>query len=109
MKNKILALVFIAVLTLTGFTIASSAYYSNHGDNSCCCCCPSNCKKMCEMNCEDVEVNVENVKDGVVVKITSENEEVVKKVQEMCAKMKEMCAQKDYCKEEESKTDKVKK
>jgi hypothetical protein len=108
MKNKILVLVFIGFLTLASFSIASSANYSNPGDDSCCCCCPTSCKKMCVMGCEDVEVNVENVKDGVVVKVTSKNEEVVKKVQEMCANMKEMCAQKDCCKEEGSKKDKVK-
>jgi hypothetical protein len=64
---------------------------------------------MCVLSCEDVEMNVENVKDGVVVKLTSKNEEVVKKVQEMCAKMKEKCTQEDCCKEEGSKKNKVKK
>lgn len=105
MKNKILVLIFIGLLILANFSIASISNNSNSGDDSCCCCCPSNCNKMCVIGCKDVEVNVENIKDGVVVKITSENEEVVKKVQEICAKMKERCDQ-DCCKEK-SRNDKV--
>ena len=102
MKHRISALIFLGSLILASFSIASAANYSSSGDDSCCCC-PSNCKILCAMRCEGVEVNVENVKDGVVVKITSKSAEVVKNVQKMYAKRKEMCAQKEYCKEEEPK------
>jgi len=49
------------------------------------------CPMMGMMSCKDIEVNVENTKDGIVVKVTSKNEEFVKKIQEMAAKMKECC------------------
>lgn len=108
MKNKILALIFIGFLTLASFSFASATTFLVHGDDTCCCC-SSKCMKMCVMDCEDLEYNVENIKDGVVVKITSKNEEVVKKIQERCAKMEELCAKKECCKEEGTKKDKVKK
>jgi len=47
------------------------------------------CPMMGLMGCKDIEVKVENIEDGVVVKVTSKNAEVVKKIQEMSAKMKE--------------------
>jgi len=47
------------------------------------------------MGFKDVEVKIENLKDGVVFKITSKNAEVVKKIQEMAAKMKTMCTKEE--------------
>jgi len=109
MKRKILALVLIGFLALPGFSFTPTANNTEDGDDSCCrCCCPTCCKMMGIMGCEDVEVNVENVNDGVVVKVTSKNADVVKKIQEMSVKMKEMCAQKTCCKKE-TKKEKVKK
>jgi len=49
------------------------------------------CPMMGMMSHKDIEMNVENIEKGVAVKITSKNEDVVKKVQEMAAKMKECC------------------
>jgi YHS domain-containing protein len=58
------------------------------------------CYPMMEMmSLKDVEMNVENLKDGIAVKITSKNADVVKKLQEMSAKMKEMCCKKEAKKE----------
>ena len=68
-------------------------------------CCPI----MGLMCSKDIEVNVENLKDGVAVKITSKNEEVVKKIQEGVAKMKEMCKQKAATCKKEVKKEEVKK
>lgn len=53
--------------------------------------------------CEDIDFNVENVNDGVVVKVTSKNAELAKKIQEMYTKMKEMCSQEECCKKKELK------
>jgi YHS domain-containing protein len=53
------------------------------------------CPMMGMMSSKDVEMNVENLKDGIAVKITSKNADVVKKIQEMAAKMKEMHKQKE--------------
>lgn len=101
MKNKILALVFISLLALPSFSFTSMANCQEREDDSCCCCC---CLSCCNVKrCEDVEVNVENVKDGVVVKVTSKKADVVKKIQEMYAKMKEMCTQKECCEKEPKK------
>lgn len=103
MKNKILVLVFVSLLALTGFSFASTANDQERKDDSCCCCC---CLSCCNVKrCEDVEVNVENVKDGVVVKITSKKAGVVQKLQEMCAKMKEGGMQKECCKKGPNKED----
>lgn len=55
----------------------------------------SGCPMMDMMSSKDIEMNVENLKDGVAVKITSKNADVVKKIQEMAAKMKTMCSQKE--------------
>ncbi|NIM57989.1 MAG: YHS domain-containing protein [Candidatus Aminicenantes bacterium] len=49
------------------------------------------CPMMGMMGSEDIEMTVENTKDGIVVKVTSKNEETVKKIQEMASKMKECC------------------
>ena len=49
------------------------------------------CPMMGLMSHKDIEMNVENIEKGVAVKITSKNEDVVKKIQEMAAKMKESC------------------
>jgi YHS domain-containing protein len=48
------------------------------------------CPMMGVMSHKDVEMNVENLKDGIAVKLTSKNADVAKKLQEMAAKMKEM-------------------
>ena len=66
------------------------------------------CPMMEMMSGKDVEMNIENLKDGIAVKITSKNADVVKKIQEMSAKMKEMCKKKE-AKKEEVKKEKVKK
>ena len=57
------------------------------------------CPMMEMMSHKDVEMNVENLKDGIAVKLTSKNADVVKKLQEMSAKMKEMCEKKEAKKE----------
>ncbi len=48
------------------------------------------CPMMGVMSGKDVEMNLENLKDGIAVKLTSKNADVAKKLQEMAAKMKEM-------------------
>jgi|Deesub1362B_J571_1020462.scaffolds.fasta_scaffold00300_33 YHS domain-containing protein len=54
--------------------------------------------------CKDVEVKIENLEHGVIIKITSENAEVVKKIQEKAAKMKSCCTRKmEKCKKEKTK------
>jgi len=57
------------------------------------------CSMMGVMSLKDVEMNVENLKDGVAVKLTSKNADVAKKLQEMAAKMKGMCEKKEIKKE----------
>jgi folylpolyglutamate synthase/dihydropteroate synthase len=52
------------------------------------------CPMMGMMSSKDIEMKLENLKDGVAVKITSKNADVVKKIQEMAAKMKTMHSQK---------------
>lgn len=49
------------------------------------------CPMMGMMSHEEIEMNIENTKEGIVVKVTSKNADVVKKIQEMAAKMKECC------------------
>lgn len=62
------------------------------------------CPIMGLMGSKDIELNVENLEDGVAVKITSKNADVAKKIQEKVAKMKEMCEKKaETCKKEEKK------
>ena len=68
----------------------------------------ASCPMMGVMSHKDVEVNVENLKDGIAVKLTSKNADVVKKLQEMSAKMKGMCCKKE-AKKKEVKKEKVKK
>ena len=55
----------------------------------------SSCPMMEMMSSKDIEMKLENLKDGVAVKITSKNADVVKKIQEMAAKMKTMHSQKE--------------
>ncbi|MFB0566901.1 MAG: heavy metal-binding domain-containing protein [Candidatus Aminicenantaceae bacterium] len=65
------------------------------------------CAMMGMMSHKDIELNVEKVENGIAVKITSKNAEVVKKIQEMALKMKEMCkAKAETCKKEEKKEEK---
>ena len=59
----------------------------------------ASCPMMGMMSYKDVEMNVENLKDGIAVKLTSKNADVAKKLQEMAAKMKEMCEKKEAKKE----------
>lgn len=66
------------------------------------------CAMMGVMSSKDVEMSVENLEDGIAVKLTSKNADVAKKLQEMAAKMKEMCCKKEV-KKEEVKKEKVKK
>lgn len=61
------------------------------------------------MSSEDVEFSVENIENGVTVKLTSKNADVVKKIQEYAVKMKEMCKKKPTCSKEEAKKEEVKK
>jgi len=49
------------------------------------------CAINCPLHSKDVEMNTENVTDGVVLKVTSKNPEMVKKIQEHFAKMKACC------------------
>ncbi len=48
------------------------------------------CPMMGVMSGKDVEMNIENLKNGIAVTLTSKNADVAKKIQEMAAKMKEM-------------------
>ncbi len=57
------------------------------------------CPMMEMMSHKDIEMKIENLKDGIAVKITSKNADVVKKLQEMSAKMKAMCEKKEVKKE----------
>jgi YHS domain-containing protein len=66
------------------------------------------CPMMGVMSHKDVEMNVENLKNGIAVKLTSKNADVVKKIQDMAVKMKAMC-EKMEAKKEEVKKEKVKK
>lgn len=70
------------------------------------------CPMMGMMGHEEIEMNVENIEEGVDVKITSKNAEVAKKIQEMAAKMKECCqkeAEKTKASQKEVKKEVVKK
>jgi len=65
------------------------------------------CSMMSMISHKDIDVKVENVENGITVKITSKNADVVKKIQEMSLKMKEMCKKKaENCKKEEKKKEK---
>lgn len=61
------------------------------------------CAMMGMMGLEDVEVNIENLEDGIAVRVTSQNAEAVKKLQEHAAKMKEMHSKPKEAKKEEAK------
>jgi YHS domain-containing protein len=66
----------------------------------------------CPMMMKDVELKVENTKDGVTLILTSKNPETVKMIQDHLAKMKEGCKGKEGCmgaKKEEPKKDETKK
>jgi len=63
------------------------------------------CAMMHCMSCKDVEVNIENLENGIAIKITSKDAEAVKKIQECAAKMKASCA-KECAKKEEAKKEK---
>lgn len=67
------------------------------------------CPMMDLMGSKDIEMSVENLKDGFAVKITSKNADVVKKIQEGVAKMKEMCKQTAANCKKEVKKEEVKK
>ncbi len=64
------------------------------------------CPMMEMMSHKDIEMKIENLKDGIAVKITSKNADVAKKLQEMSAKMKGMCCKKEAKKEVEKKVKK---
>lgn len=77
-------------------------------------CCGMKMEKMagCPMMMKDVEIKVENTKDGVLVTMTAKNPETVKMIQDHVAKMKESCMGKEGCtgaKKEEAKKEPVKK
>jgi YHS domain-containing protein len=66
----------------------------------------------CPMMMKDLEIKVENTKDGVTVTMTSKNPETVKMIQDHAAKMKDCCKAKEGCpgaKKEEIKKEPVKK
>jgi len=67
-------------------------------------------EKMCcpLMNIKDADVKVENLEDGVAVKITSKNADVVKKIQETAVNLKagSCCEEEGCCKKEEKKVEK---
>ncbi len=67
------------------------------------------CAMMAMMSAKDVEMMVENLEDGIAVKITSKNPEMAKKIQEYAVKMKEMCKEYTACSKEEAKKEEVKK
>ena len=67
------------------------------------------CPMMGVMSCKDIEMKIENLENGVAVKITSKNAEVVKKIQEGITKMKAMCAEKAACCKKKVKKEEVKK
>lgn len=67
------------------------------------------CALMDMIGARDVEMMVENLEDGVAVKIISENPEVVKKIQEYAVKMKEMCPGNRTCSQKEVKKKEMKK
>jgi len=66
------------------------------------------CAMMGLMKAKDIDVDVENLENGVAVKITSKNADVVKKIQQFAVKMKEKCKEKTECKKE-AKKEEVKK
>jgi len=71
----------------------------------CCQPCPMQMKEgeksFCPMMAKDVEVKIENLPDGISVKMTSKNPETVKKIQEHAAKMKTEPMEKKSCPQKE--------
>ncbi|UCC41610.1 MAG: YHS domain-containing protein [Candidatus Aminicenantes bacterium] len=65
-------------------------------------CCPL-------MGFKDADVKVENLDNGIALKITSTNKDVVKKIQEVATKLKSMCGQEGDCCKQETKKEEVKK
>jgi YHS domain-containing protein len=67
-------------------------------------------EKMCcpLMSIKDADVKVENLDDGVTVRITSKNADVVKKIQETAVNLKagSCCEKEECCKKEEEKVEK---
>jgi len=59
----------------------------------------------CPMMLKDIEKKIENTKDGVIITLSSKNQEVVKKIQEQATKIKEgkCCQMKKTCASEEKK------
>ncbi len=55
----------------------------------------------CPLHSKDVERKTENVAEGVSVKITSKNPEMVKKIQEHFADGKAYCLKPGCCQKEE--------
>ncbi len=78
-------------------------------------CCPEMKMKAKEGRCcplmgiKDADVKIENLEDGIAVKVTSKNAEVVKKIQDMATKLKEMCCQKEEAHKKETEKKEVKK
>ncbi len=64
-------------------------------------CCPL-------MSIKDADVKVENLEDGIAVRITSKNADVVKKIQETAVNLKagSCCEKEECCKKEEKKIEK---
>lgn len=60
------------------------------------------------MSVKDADVKVENLEDGVNVRITSKNADVVKKIQETTVNLKagSCCEKEECCKKEEKKVEK---
>jgi Cu+-exporting ATPase len=82
------------------------------GEKGMCCGMKMGKMKGCPMMMKDVEIKVENTKDGVQVILTSKNPETVKMIQDHMAKMKAMCMGKEGCpgaKKDETKKEPVKK
>ena len=67
------------------------------------------CPMMCFMDSKDVEVSVKKMEDGIAVKITSKNADVVKKIHEMVIKMKGKHENKEEQSKKETKKKEVKK
>jgi len=79
-----------------------------HGQMGCCQKMPMgaqghNCMMTCPLQSQDVEMKIENLPDGVAVKVTSKNPDTVKKIQEHFAKMKSCCQKKAPSPEQEEK------
>jgi len=67
------------------------------------------CPMMCFMDSKDVEVSVKKMEDGIAVKITSKNADVVKKIHEMVIKMEGKHEHKEEHSKKETKKKEIKK